>query len=335
MAKMSNVAACLFTQSDFVQLDNECQTLYLFLLCGPLRPRVPGILWAGPAGIAERQRRPEPDTYRSLRRLGEANFIKFDEINGVIQLKYFYDVAINPNVLSGWYRDWAEIPSASPLPLAHIVNLIPHIPGLSSPDPRKRQGIQERWNATFHKHFAAWILSHVDTIPGLKLKVSEYVKLGVLAPDVAQAATGGESRVVPIRSGVTENPAHPPAPPAEQINRDRDSYSNNSGIIRQLLKPAISQDFLPFTHTESFVSNVSQRTLPNVVVQPPTSKRARVPGPRTAQDAPPAGGSVHGRQGAPENAKKATPRGGKWALDAPEPDAAVWEELMGARRAAE
>lgn len=145
------VDPCLWSDPRFRAMTDAARTLYLSLLTGPARKRVPGLLCIGPAALAEQLDRSQSDTQSALDVLVRCNLAQWDPNYRVVRLPEATGVCQNPNILSRWYSDWLEIPP-SPLRAAHLATIAKLVPR----DPRKNEKLCQRWHTTFGPELAQY-----------------------------------------------------------------------------------------------------------------------------------------------------------------------------------
>jgi len=94
----------------------NAQTLFLYLLSGPVTQPVPGLIWAGPGTLSEHLGWDIEDTRRCFAELlggdGQKQLIKFDPCTGLIRLPkcFHYCTPRNPNQLKTWKKSFDLLP---------------------------------------------------------------------------------------------------------------------------------------------------------------------------------------------------------------------------------
>jgi hypothetical protein len=157
---MPNIASQIWSDPKFLAIEGDFGKLLFIHLC--TREQVlPGIIKAGPAGIAESiQREDEPAMVRSaFYNLVELNLVEYD---GVLRLTRVpkaptYNPPYNGNQLRGWYRKWVQLPD-SKMRTDHVESILAPVTRLLEASElartegrrkEKREHWEEVWGETF------------------------------------------------------------------------------------------------------------------------------------------------------------------------------------------
>jgi hypothetical protein len=91
------------------------QTLWIFLLTGPLTSRIPGLFSAGEAGFAEIIGWPLEGFQKAFKEISQKGMAKVDWEARLIWIPkaIFYNQPENPNVIKGWKDTWDEMPECN------------------------------------------------------------------------------------------------------------------------------------------------------------------------------------------------------------------------------
>lgn len=123
----------LWDDPDFIRLSDLARTLYLAMLCGPNRNKIPGLFRGSVITLSETLARPQSSVERALTELeAEPRLCFYDRSRKVIALpkgpEHSNSASPNPNQLKSWWYDWKQLPKcdikvAHLRPLIKIVNL--------------------------------------------------------------------------------------------------------------------------------------------------------------------------------------------------------------------
>ncbi len=115
----------MWDERQFVELTGDSKLLWFYLLTGPEACKsCPGLLQVGIAGLAECLRWATQDTKTSLQQLVGLGWVELDESTRLIRIPKapHHRKPSNPNVVTGWWRRWKELPESA-LKYSHIESL--------------------------------------------------------------------------------------------------------------------------------------------------------------------------------------------------------------------
>jgi len=138
----------------FAELSVEGKLVFLFILTGAQSQQVPGLLWCGPAALAEGLRMAPDAVERAMQELTKTGLIEVDAVRRVIRAKRApkYNPPGNGNVVRAWFRAWKILPE-SPLKYKHVSSLQEVVENRSKHHT-------DAWEETF-----ATIIDSCETVP--------------------------------------------------------------------------------------------------------------------------------------------------------------------------
>lgn len=138
------VEPVLWNDSKYRTLTVGGRLLFVALLTGPQRMRLPGLQVVSTAQLADILPAEEKEVELWLRELALCKMVEVDEEHRIMRLPNApkYASCPNPKVLWSWYRQWCDLPDRSGLKWAHLDTLWLAIPPKTSTTVRA-------WNASF------------------------------------------------------------------------------------------------------------------------------------------------------------------------------------------
>jgi hypothetical protein len=142
----------LWDDEKFVGRSRLGKLLWLYLLTGRCRSRLPGLIATEVFIVARRLREPQAEVELEMSRLIEDGMVELDEPLQLIRVKNaprYAGICPNPNILRSWYRIWKELPK-SRLKYEHLGILHQHCVAGA------HEQVRAEWGRSFQKDWDTW-----------------------------------------------------------------------------------------------------------------------------------------------------------------------------------
>ena len=142
----------LWEDEKFVKLGRLGKLLWLYLLTGRCRSRLPGLIATEVYIVARRLREPLDEVESELTKLIDQGMVEIDEPLQLLRVKNaprYAGTCPNPNILRSWYRIWKELPKSA-LKFEHLESLHTHCVS------QAHEVVRAEWGRTFQVDWDSW-----------------------------------------------------------------------------------------------------------------------------------------------------------------------------------